>query len=502
MAYVVFLLGLMLGGCGGYVLYLGFDDLTTERGLALTMSGTVAFSVGVAVLAIGFGILKLGSIGRKLDHLMRMASGAVGSAAMIPAPMAGEPFIAAEDATPMDDRRRVEGLPKSGARTASADDTMLGAVEDAIFAAAGTRSNERPVLSPVATPVSQAVEHPEPVTAEPSPRGRFSFGRGAPAVVAGAAGLYLAADHAAKAAEADGKGDEDRVPPASGDGEADEAAAHETATHETATHETATHETAIEPDGTAGPIGDDAPQSPPQSRLSDTHAEIDRLIEELAAENAGTLGVRPSLAIESAPIEVSAEDILPPEPDIYRMSAFEEAMMTELTVDARDEDAHAPERADETSAGAAQAPSSPPDRAAVDLVHLEPVKDETPVLGEPTTALDEDWIDPSTRHDTGSPAPPAPTNHEIAHLEPVAADYESSALREGTHQAIDHAATDHQANADEAGEVIGSYESAGVTYTLHADGSVIAEAGATRETYPSLEALRGAFERGESAFSV
>ena len=497
MAYVVFLLGLMLGGCGGYVLYLGFDDLTTERGLALTMSGTVAFSVGVAVLAIGFGILKLGSIGRKLDHLMRVASGAVGSAAMIPAPLAGEPFIAAEDATPMDDHRRAEELPKSGARTASADDTMLGAVEDAIFAAGGTRSNERPGLSPVATPVSQAVEHPEPVTAEPSPRGRFSFGRAAPAVVAGAAGLYLAADHAAKAAEADGKGDEDRVPPASGDGEADEAAA-----HETATHETATHETAIEPDGTAGPIGDDAPQSTPQSRLSDTHAEIDRLIEELAAENAGTLGVRQSLAIESAPIEVSAEDILPPEPDIYRMSAFEEAMMTELTVDARDEDAHAPERADETSAGAAQAPSSLPDRAAVDLVHLEPVKDETPVLGEPTTALDEDWIDPSTRHDTGSPAPPAPTDHETAHLEPVAADYESSALREGTHQAIEHAAIDHQANADEAGEVIGSYESAGVTYTLHADGSVIAEAGATRETYPSLEALRGAFERGESAFSV
>ena len=337
------------------------------------------------------------------------------------------------------------------------------------------------------------------MTAEPSPRGRFSFGRAAPAVVAGAAGLYVAADHAAKAdeAEAGGKGDEDRVPPASGDGEADEAAA-----HETATHETATHETAIEPDGTAGPMGDDAPQSTPQSRLSDTHAEIDRLIEELAAENAGTSSVRQSLAIESAPIEVSAEDILPPEPDIYRMSAFEEVMMTELTVDAKDEDAHAPERADETSAGAAQAPSSPPDRAPVDLVHLEPIKDETPVLGEPTTALDEDWIDPSTRHDTGSPAPPAPMDHETAHLEPVAADYESSALREGTHQAIEHAAIDHQANADEAGEVIGSYESAGVTYTLHADGSVIAEAGATRETYPSLEALRGAFERGESAFSV
>ncbi len=50
-------------------------------------------------------------------------------------------------------------------------------------------------------------------------------------------------------------------------------------------------------------------------------------------------------------------------------------------------------------------------------------------------------------------------------------------------------------------EVIGAYESAGVTYTLHADGSVVATAGTLRERYDSLEALRAAFERGESAFS-
>ncbi len=43
--------------------------------------------------------------------------------------------------------------------------------------------------------------------------------------------------------------------------------------------------------------------------------------------------------------------------------------------------------------------------------------------------------------------------------------------------------------------VVGSYESGGVTYTLFEDGSVTAEAGGITETYPSLDALRAAFDR-------
>ncbi len=45
------------------------------------------------------------------------------------------------------------------------------------------------------------------------------------------------------------------------------------------------------------------------------------------------------------------------------------------------------------------------------------------------------------------------------------------------------------------GVVVGSYESGGVVYTLYEDGSVTAQAGDVIETYPSLDALRAAFDR-------
>ena len=60
----------------------------------------------------------------------------------------------------------------------------------------------------------------------------------------------------------------------------------------------------------------------------------------------------------------------------------------------------------------------------------------------------------------------------------------------------------HDAQAAVSSDIIGSYESAGVKYTLYEDGSVVAESGKMRETYASLEELRTAFERGESVFSV
>ncbi len=56
--------------------------------------------------------------------------------------------------------------------------------------------------------------------------------------------------------------------------------------------------------------------------------------------------------------------------------------------------------------------------------------------------------------------------------------------------------------AEEETDIIGSYESAGVTYTLIADGSVIAKANNITEKYGSLEALKAAFESGKSAFSI
>ena len=81
MAYIIFLLGAALGIGGGYALYLGFDDLTTERGLALTMAGTVGLSVGIAVIGISFTIITLRALGKKLDLL----NASLASAAPFPA---------------------------------------------------------------------------------------------------------------------------------------------------------------------------------------------------------------------------------------------------------------------------------------------------------------------------------------------------------------------------------------------------------------------------------
>ncbi len=49
-------------------------------------------------------------------------------------------------------------------------------------------------------------------------------------------------------------------------------------------------------------------------------------------------------------------------------------------------------------------------------------------------------------------------------------------------------------------EIIGAYDSGGVTYTLYSDGGVVAEAGDQREEYASLEALKAALENGRSVF--
>jgi hypothetical protein len=51
-------------------------------------------------------------------------------------------------------------------------------------------------------------------------------------------------------------------------------------------------------------------------------------------------------------------------------------------------------------------------------------------------------------------------------------------------------------------EIIGTYESAGVTYTLYAEGGVSAKAGNITEHYTSLEELKAAFGNGKSAFSA
>ena len=62
MSFITFFLSLCLIASGGGALVLGFDIVTTERGLALTLCGTMALSIGVVVLALGFILVRLGRL--------------------------------------------------------------------------------------------------------------------------------------------------------------------------------------------------------------------------------------------------------------------------------------------------------------------------------------------------------------------------------------------------------------------------------------------------------
>ncbi len=66
MAIITFILSILLIGFGGYALYSGFDIVTTERGLALTLCGTMALSIGFVVLALGFVLIVLKNIATNL----------------------------------------------------------------------------------------------------------------------------------------------------------------------------------------------------------------------------------------------------------------------------------------------------------------------------------------------------------------------------------------------------------------------------------------------------
>ncbi len=62
MSFIIFLLSAILIAGGSSALIMGFDIVTTERGLALTLCGTMALSIGVVVLALGFILVRLGKL--------------------------------------------------------------------------------------------------------------------------------------------------------------------------------------------------------------------------------------------------------------------------------------------------------------------------------------------------------------------------------------------------------------------------------------------------------
>lgn len=67
MSIITFILSALLVGFGGYALYSGFDIVTTERGLALTLCGTMALSIGIVVFALGFILVQLKRIAANLN---------------------------------------------------------------------------------------------------------------------------------------------------------------------------------------------------------------------------------------------------------------------------------------------------------------------------------------------------------------------------------------------------------------------------------------------------
>jgi len=417
MAYLVFLLALLLGGCGGYVLYLGFDDLTTQRGFAYTMSGTVAFCAALLLLTAGFGLLWLKRLVQRLDRMAIV--------------LAERPLAAASSA--------------DGIEPPIVENLVLGAVEEAILA-----DIEPPQMSAPPPPQQRPTVPPEPAGKKASSNVFGERWRGA-AVGLGAGAVA----GAAVAGSSAGRDDEHAA--GQRNGAEDEAA------------------TAPEPERPAEPV--DRP-----STLAATHAEIDRLLDELAAGD--------PFAAPGAKRDRASDDALPPEPPFYRQHALDVELAPEPVTSMP---------ASEGVVAEEVAPTSYKPEVEPEPHSPEPVEQSETLSDD--QAFAPEGIEAVVEPPTGEPEPePEPdqlepaafSDEDLAPLDPLPPG-DPDELREATHR---------EPEPGPEREVIGSYESAGVTYTLFADGSVVAESQEAREEYPSLEALRHAFERGESVFSA
>ena len=377
MAYIVFFLAALLGFGGGYSLFYGFDDLTTERGLALTLSGTVALSIGIVTFAIGFGLLHLSKIARLLTELKSIANGA---------------------------QYGIE-------QERSIDRNILNSMEDEML-----QSMHIPSRPPAVAATESAREN-----------GYLNTGLPRASTLAGAG--VIAAAAAATASVMAGPSKEERE-------------------KEAASPEPLQAEAAVEP------LRERA-----SSSFAESHADISRLIDELSSEEpelqASPETVNPDFGLPHADTHVHGDA------ETVSHSTFEAEILRELSeAPTREIDEVAPETPIPTQEHAIES-------------HHDNEKEE--VTAQPHSAEPADVIalpDHATEHFDNE------DRHEDGH---------------GHH---------FDAEPAEPVEVIGSYESAGVTYTLYADGSVVAQEGSMRESYPSLEALKLAFERGESIFSV
>ena len=378
MAYLILLIGTALGTAGGYALYSGFDDLTTERGVALTLSGTIAISVALVVVGIGFLLLALSRVSHRIDAL-RVETTDLGRSilATLTEHLQPEQDVVYDEVNAFepDDVQILGHAARDRGDALDRSERELGSAE--------LRPPADPLTAIVSSAASYDVEHERPATSIDAP-----------------------------------------------------------------------------------------------GALDATRSEINLLIEDLDVEHR---------SVEDRSIE---------DRSIKDLSAHHglQSVAQDVATDRGPGEERIVDSVDASQAGSDHAPVVPT-QAALGEVDLEPAG----TVDAGPTQLQETASEASDdRH-----APHASFADDLSDefWKDQAGDSSTTPHGEAAIHP-DRSSGSDAPTVDAASDSIGSYESAGVTYTLYADGSVVAQADKMREVYPSLEALRGAFERGESVFSA
>jgi hypothetical protein len=396
MSIITFILSILLIGFGGYALYSGFDIVTTERGLALTLCGTMALSIGFAVLSLGFVLVQLKRIATNLTV---------------------QAEIEIDDVV-------LDGVSRS-LQTA----VLQNSITEADIAETHT-TQVQPVTSPALTP------SPIPVPQmSASPASRFApisssyktIGTMAAGAGIGAGGVGAFAVGAGLVSQESEAKDQDA---------------------------------ALKLDQTNKDVIDDLladelnylANADQETSLDEdkSFVDLDKLIDELAVETSTTA------QISDIPKDALQAQIIQTEP-IQAQNAFQDML--------QDASGILPETA-------------PLSAFEAELRAHDLSQDlEQDMLLEQEMLLEQDMFDDEA------------SDNQTSHVTHVLPDDE-----------FQDKLNDELSLAQSNAEIIGAYDSGGVTYTLYSDGGVVAQAGDIAEKYHSLEALKIALEDGSSAF--
>jgi hypothetical protein len=379
MSIITFILSALLIGFGGYALYSGFDIVTTERGLALTLCGTMALSIGVVVLALGFMMIWLKRISENLILQTENVQDDIDLRDVTPNAVLSSNAAASDSETHVTAQKAIESHPID-----SLIDTRP--IEPIAAAPSSSLSTSPVATSPVPSSLvpsslvpsslvpSSLASRFAPISSSYKSIGAVAAGAGAIAVGASLSAPSFAQEEVdLKSEDANSQDDAQSTP----------------------------HQ---EPES--------AIELPVEEQSS--FVDLDKLIDELAVETSAAAQAAPQIETEINQSEVAS------------ISAFEaELRSSDLKQDL-----------------------------------------------EQDMNIFED---------------------EIAHILP----------QEGREKDVKNQdVLNVDEIPDEDSEIIGEYDSGGVTYTLYSNGSVIAQAGEISEKYNSLEALKAALEDGSSAFKA